>query len=146
MAQPYNWAAAFTAFVGGSEIEEVATVFGIPEGNVRKRASEERWIGLKSKIIAQSQAMVIANQEGAQLPMSQSGDQKDLLPPEVRARLKLISHNREVQYGRAVKMGEELDRILQGIKDGTYKVGKHISVPKVGPMWVEAAPGPADLV
>jgi hypothetical protein len=79
-------------------------------------------------------------------PVSQLEANNQLLPPEIRARLALIKQNREQQYQRAVRMGEELDRILQGIKDGTYRVGKHISVPKVGPVWVEAAPGPADLV
>lgn len=142
MAVAHNWAAAFTAYVGGSTLEEVAAVFGIPENFVKRRSIDEKWPVMRDKILAQSKALVVSEHG----PVSQLQAQNDLLPAEVRARLAIIKHNREVQYQRAVKMGEELDRILQGIREGTYKVGKHISVPKVGPVWVEAAPGPADLV
>lgn len=144
MAVAHNWAAAFTAYVGGSTLEEVGAVFGIPEATLTKRAADEKWYAMREKILAQSKALVTTEQHAG--PVSQLQANNDLLPPEVRARLAIIKHNREVQYQRAVKMGEELDRILQGIKEGTYKVGKHISVPKVGPVWVEALPGPADLV
>lgn len=139
----YNWAAAFTAFVGGSTLDEVSAVFGIPEHTLKKRAIDEKWNVNREKILEQSRALVVAGQP---LPVSQLEASNALLPPEVRARLALIKHNREVQYQRAVRMGEELDRILQGIKDGTYKVGKWMAVPKAGPTWVEAEPGPADLV
>jgi hypothetical protein len=138
-----NWAAAFTAYVGGSTLEEVAAVFGIPEATITKRAADEKWYAMRDKILAQSKALVTTS--GSVGPVSALQAANDLLPAEVRARLALIKHNREVQYQRAVKMGEELDDILQKVRAGTYKVGKHIST-KLGPIWVEAAPGPADLV
>jgi hypothetical protein len=137
-----NWAAAFTAYVGGSTLDEVAAVFGIPNETIKRRSIDEKWNLMREKILAQSKALVVTDSG----PMSQLEANNQLLPPEVRARLALIKQNREQQYQRAVRMGEELDRILQGIRDGTYRVGKHISVPKMGPVWVEAAPGPADLV
>jgi hypothetical protein len=139
----HNWAAAFTAFVGGSTIEEVAAVFGMDEKTLARRATDEKWKAMKDKILAQSQALVLS-ESGRTTNALQA--QNDLLPAEVRARLALIKHNREVQYQRAVKMGEELDRILQGVRDGSYKVGKWMAIPKLGPQWVEAAVGPADLV
>lgn len=138
----HNWAAAFTAYVGGSTLDEVAAVFGIPPESVKRRSIDEKWPVMRDKILAQSKALMVTDSG----PMSQLEANNQLLPAEVRARLALIRQNREVQYQRAVRMGEELDKILRGIKEGTYKVGKHISVPKVGPVWVEAAPGPADLV
>lgn len=138
----YNWAAAFTAFVGGSTLDEVSAVFGIPEHTLKKRAIDEKWNVNKEKILEQSKALVLAGPQ----PVSQLEANNALLPAEVRARLALIKQNRETQYRRAVRMGEELDAILQGIRDKTYKVGKWISVPKAGPTWVEAEPGPADLV
>lgn len=138
----YNWAAAFTAFVGGSSLDEVSAVFGIPEHTLKKRAIDEKWNVNREKILEQSKALVLAGPA----PVSQLEANNALLPPEVRARLALIKHNREVQYQRAVKMGEELDKILAGLVDKTYKVGKWMAVPKAGPTWVEAEPGPADLV
>jgi hypothetical protein len=140
----HNWAAAFTAYVGGSTLDEVAAVFGIPPESVKRRSIDEKWLVMREKILAQSRALVTTDSNSG--PVSQLEANNQLLPPEIRARLALIKQNREQQYQRAVRMGEELDRILQGIKEGTYRVGKHISVPKVGPVWVEAAPGPADLV
>lgn len=138
----HNWAAAFTAFVGGSTLDEIAAVYDMPLDTLRRRSIDEKWSVMKGKILEQSKALVVTDSG----PMTQLEANNQLLPPEVRARLALIKHNREVQYQRAVKMGEELDDILQKIRAGTYRVGKHISVPKVGPVWVEAAPGPADLV
>lgn len=138
----HNWAAAFTAFVGGATIDEVAAVYDMPVETLKRRSIDEKWSLMRDKILEQSKALVVSNAG----PVSALQAQNDLLPAEVRARLALIKHNREVQYQRAVKMGEELDDILQKIRAGTYRVGKHISVPKVGPVWVEAAPGPADLV
>jgi hypothetical protein len=137
-----NWAAAFTSYVGGSTLEEIGAVFGIPETTLKARSVSEKWKVMKEKILTQSRALVTTDTG----PMSQLEANNSLLPPEVRARLALIKQNREVQYQRAVKMGEELDRILQGIRAGTYRVGKYMSVPKSSPVWVEAAPGPADLV
>lgn len=138
----HNWAAAFTAFVGGSTLDEIAAVYDMPLDTLKRRSIDEKWSVMKGKILEQSKALVTTDAG----PMTQLEANNQLLPPEVRARLALIKHNREVQYQRAVKMGEELDDILQKIRAGTYKVGKHISVPKIGPVWVEAAPGPADLV
>jgi hypothetical protein len=138
----HNWAAAFTAYVGGSTLDEISAVFGIPDSTLRARSVSEKWPIMRDKLLAQSKALV-TTEAG---PMSQLEANNSLLPPEVRARLALIKQNRERQYARAVKMGEELDRILHEVREGTYKVGKHVSVPKVGPVWVEAAPGPADLV
>ena len=143
MKAGFNWAGAFTAYVGGSTPEEVATVFGIPEETLQVRMSTEKWAPLKEKLLAQSRALVLQHPD--QAPMLKA-DAQDLLPPEIRARLTLIKNNRETQYRRAVRMGEELDKILNGLADGSYKVGKWLSIPKVGPQWVEAAPGPADLV
>jgi hypothetical protein len=138
----HNWAAAFTAFVGGSTLEEVSAVFGIPESTLKARSVSEKWTVMREKILDQSKALVVSERG----PVSALQAQNDFLPAEVRARLALIKHNRDVQYSRAVKMGEELDRILQGVRDGSYKVGKWMAIPKMGPTWVESAVGPADLV
>lgn len=142
MAVAHNWAAAFTAYVGGSTLEEVAAVFGIPEHFVKRRSIDEKWPVMRDKILEQSKALVLAGPQA----VSQLEAQNSLLPAEVRARMAIIKHNREVQYQRAVKMGEELDKILAGLVDKSYKVGKWMAIPKAGPTWVEAEPGPADLV
>jgi len=141
---PYNWTAAFTAYVGGASLDEVSQVFAIPEERLKKRSIDEKWPVFREKILDQARALLPAVTGGAG-QTSALVAQNDLLPADVRARMELVRQNREKNYKDACDLRDELRKVIEGLQSKTYKVTK-LSVYKGMVIPTEMDPGPGDLV
>lgn len=120
----YNWAAMFTAYAGGSKLDEIAQIFACPMPILRRAAMTQDWATMSAKLITPAARDV---------------------PDVTEARLKRLEANRAKNFELADILREKLMLDFIALRNGTLKVERAVAY-KGEVHHTEVEPGPQDMV
>lgn len=133
MASPsakYNWTAAFVAYVNNHPIAEISAAFGIPEGELVRRISAERWGGLRDELplgtytTTPAPPNAVAQSVGPADPFNQGKavTTATTLPVAIKQKFEELIANRHLNLKQAQNLRTYLDGFIAKLLTGEMKM------------------------